>query len=254
MPVDLRLTPEVRGPLSVYPFFAARDLGVDAFVTDRFGGVSDGPYDSLNLGEHVGDDPSRVRENRRRVATAAGVDLADLIIVHQVHGHVVARADTVTPDTNADSLITSSTRHALAILVADCLPVLLVDTSSDQIALVHAGWRGLRGGVLASSLACFADPARVHAFIGPSISAEGYQVGPEVAQHFIHIDAAVLSDVGDRSRLDLRRVAIEQLRTRGVAMEHMSTSTQSTNGGETFFSDRALRPCGRFALVARRTS
>lgn len=254
MPTELNLTPEVRGPLSVYPIRAAREFGIDAFVTDRFGGTSDGPYDSLNLGDHVGDDPERVLENRRLVANAIGVTLGDLLIVHQVHGREVALANAVNLDTRADAILSSSSSQALAILVADCLPMLLFDESSGVLAVVHAGWRGLRSGVIANAVARFTNPSSVHVFIGPSISFEGYQVGPEVADNFIHIDDAVLADGGDRSRLDLRRVALEQLRVLGVDRERVSMSTQSTDGGETFFSDRANRPCGRFALVARRAS
>jgi len=254
VPIELNLVPEVRGPLSVHPFVGARDHGVDAFVTDRFGGVGEGPYESLNLGDHVGDEHGTVLENRRRVAAAIGVALDQLLIVRQVHGTSVALADSFDPDEHADAIWGGSAELALAILVADCLPVLLVDSSGDDFAVVHAGWRGLRSGVIANVVSRFTDPRSVHAFIGPSISPEGYQVGPEVAGNFLHIDRAVLADVGDRSRLDLRRVALEQLRVLGVGDENISISTQSTDGGETFFSDRAARPCGRFALVARRAS
>ena len=254
MPIELRLFPEVRGALSVYPIDAARAAGIDAFVTDRFGGVSEGSFDSLNLGDHVGDDPQRVLENRRRVAGAIGVSLEDLVIVRQVHGSDVVEAESVDAETKADAVLSSSSRRALAILVADCLPLLLFDVSSHEFAVVHAGWRGLRNGVIARTLTHFAEPRSVHAFIGPSISPESYQVGPEVAGHFLHIDGAVLSDTGDRSRLDLRRVALEQLRVLGVGDERVSSSAQATDGGGSFFSDRAERPCGRFALVARRAS
>jgi YfiH family protein len=254
VPAELILVPEARGALSVYPVEGARDFGIDAFVTDRFGGVSEGPYDSLNLGVHVGDEPERVIENRRRVARAIGVDLDRLVIVRQVHGNDVVRGELANPETSADAILTSAPDHALAILVADCLPVLLFEESSAQFAVVHAGWRGLASAVLASAVAQFGDPGSVHAFIGPSISAENYQVGPEVAAYFSAVASAVHPDGGDRSRLDLRRVALSQLIALGVSDDHLSISTQATDGGETFFSDRAVRPCGRFALVARRAS
>ena len=92
----------------------------------------------------------------------------------------------------------------------------------------------------------------VHAFVGPCISFEGYQVGPEVAASFAHVRGALRADGGDRSRLDLRRVAVHELSTNGVFDDHIEVCAQSTDGGETFFSDRAARPCGRFALVAKR--
>jgi hypothetical protein len=252
--VELTLHAERRGSLSVYPVTPLREFGVDAFVSDRFGGVSDGPYESLNLGVHVGDEAANVEENRRRVARAAGVDAANLAIVRQVHGDRVLAITSAPPDVGADSLVTSSSQLALAMLVADCVPILLVDESSTTFAAVHAGWRGLAANVLANAVAYFERPASLHVFLGPAISFEGYQVGPEVAALFADVTDAVRPDVGDRSRLDLRAVAAWQLRRLGVADERMLISTQVTDGGETFFSDRARRPTGRFALVAKRRS
>jgi YfiH family protein len=254
VPSDVVLHAERRGSLTVYPVENARVLGVDAFVTDRFGGVSSPPYDTLNLGDHVGDSLDDMRENRERVATAVGVDVARLVTVKQVHGAHVLEASSVTPSSEADALIDDDGELALAILVADCLPPLLVDASSKRFALVHAGWRGLESGVIARSLSHFNDAATVHAFVGPSISSEAYQVGPEVAEHFTDVEGALSPDGGDRSRLDLRLVATHQLSKAGVRDDFIVRSQQVTDGGEVFFSDRARRPCGRFALVAKRVS
>jgi YfiH family protein len=238
----------------VHPVESVRELGVDAFVTDRFNGVSEGPFESLNLGDHVGDDVVAVHENRRRVAEAIGVSAARLITVRQVHGSNVLDARAVDESSQADAIVSDESDVALAILVADCLPLLLVDDSTSRFALVHAGWRGLAAGTIAATLARFADVRRVHAFIGPSISLEGYQVGPEVARLFADVPRAVLADGGDRSRLDLRQVATTQLLDGGVPDQQIVCSRDVTDGGEVFFSDRAQRPCGRFALVARRAS
>lgn len=247
---ELTLSPEVRGPLRVYPFDEARNLGVDAFVTDRFGGASVGPYESLNLGDHVGDHDEHVRENRRRVALALGV--AQLVIARQVHGANLIEAGAVTSTTQADAIVADGPSVGIAILVADCVPILLVDATSPQFCVAHAGWRGLHNGIIATSVNAFANPRSVHAFIGPSISAQAYQVGPEVAEHFADVPYAVFADGGDRSRLDLRRVVTHQLKSLGIHDAHLTLARQSTDGGETFFSDRATRPCGRFALVATR--
>ena len=245
--------PERRGPLTVHPVPGLRQFGVDAFVTDRGGGVSTGPYESLNLAAHVSDRAKDVEENRRRVAGTIGVDVERLVIVRQVHGNHVVDASRATPDTEADALHCTSGDLALAILVADCVPIVLVDAASPRLCVVHAGWRGLGSGVVASALATFDDASTVHAFVGPSISSEGYQVGPEVAQRFVDVPDALGPDDGDRSRLDLRAVARHQLRAGGVDGDRVEVSRQSTDGGGLFFSDRAVRPCGRFALVARRT-
>ncbi|MFY9782818.1 MAG: polyphenol oxidase family protein [Acidimicrobiales bacterium] len=252
MPIDVTLRAETRGALTIYPVESARAFGVDAFVTDRFGGVSKDPYDSLNLAFHVGDDASDVEENRRRVAKAIDVALSKLTTVSQAHGCDVLDAASATSSSEADALVYDVDDLALAVLVADCVPLLLVDASSPRFALVHAGWRGLQRGVIARALAHFEKASNVLAFIGPSISMEGYQVGPEVASHFEDVPGALVSDDGDRSRLDLRCVATSQLLDGGVADGHVVRSTQVTDGGEVFFSDRARRPCGRFALVARR--
>ncbi len=254
MPVELTLRPESRGPLNIYPIEAVRPFHVDAFVTDRFGGVSEAPYDSLNLATHVGDRIAHVRENRQRVADAIGVDLAQLLTISQVHGTDVLDVDGDSPYVEGDGLVSTRADLALAILVADCVPILLVDDASAKFGVVHAGWRGLANGVLKSALVHFANPRSLHAVLGPCISMQGYQVGPDVAAHFSTIRDALRADEGDRSRLDLRHVAARQLSELGVDDQHVTLCRQSTDGGNVFFSDRAQRPCGRFALVAKRSS
>jgi YfiH family protein len=252
VPVELTLKPQQRGTLSVYPIEGAREFNVEAVVTDRFGGVSQAPYDSLNLATHVGDQSEDVEENRRRVAAALGVDDAHLITMSQVHGTEVLDVEANHDNLKGDGLVTSTPGLALAVLVADCVPILLVDEASPRFGVVHAGWRGLATGVIASAICHFEDARTVHAFIGPCISMEGYQVGPDVARHFAAYPESVIADVEDRSRLDLRHVTACQLRELGVLDHHIAHSRQSTDGGELFYSDRAQRPCGRFALVAKR--
>jgi YfiH family protein len=254
VPVEVTLAPEVRGSLSVYPVEALRRFSVDAFITDRFGGVSEAPYDSLNLAGHVGDDEQHVKENRRRVAEAVGVEPDSLITISQVHGNQIVEVGDAPVLGEGDGMVSKRTDVALAVLVADCVPLLLVDESSPRFGVVHAGWRGLAGGVIASALSHFESPEKVHVFVGPSISAEGYQVGPEVATHFASTPDALYRDTGDRSRLDLRRVVTRQLSDLGLIDEHVTVGRQSTDGGEIFFSDRAMRPCGRFGLIAKRSS
>ena len=254
MPIEVALARESRGELGVHPVVSAREFGVDAFVTDRSGGVSEAPYDTLNLASHVGDDVGRVSENRRRLAQGCGIDPEHLVIVRQVHSNDVLEVSGPVEGGEADALVSSTGGLALAVLVADCVPVLLVDEASPRFGVVHAGWRGLAAGVLGAALSRFESPAAVRVFLGPSISPAAYQVGPEVARHFTSVPGALLADQGDRSRLDLRRVAAAQLIELGIADGSIEVSRQATDGGATFFSDRAARPCGRFALVARRAS
>lgn len=252
MATFVELKAERRGELDVYPFLGARNLGVDAFVTSRQGGVSSGPYDSLNLGTHVGDDFEAVEENRSRVARAIGSH--SLVTCSQVHSNTVVDALSAGPSVKADAISTPLSGIALATLVADCVPLVLVDETSSHYCVVHAGWRGLASGVIANAIASFPAGATLHAFVGPCISARSYQVGPEVAANFSQYEGAVLADEGDRSRLDLLRITHLQLTGAGVLDERITFSLQSTDGGGLFFSDRAQRPCGRFALVAKRAS
>jgi polyphenol oxidase len=252
VPVEFALSRVERGSLVVHPLDSAREFGVDAVITDRFGGVSEPPYDELNLGDHVGDEPARVAENRRRVAKAMGVAPERLITMRQVHGHAALEVRGPGDPVTADALVCEVDGLALGVLVADCVPLLVVDASSPRFAVVHAGWRGLATGVIASAIHAFDNPSSLHVVIGPSISPARYQVGPEVAEHFAHVPGAVTPDAGDRSRLDLRRVATHQLVALGVVEDHVEVVTQSTDGGAEFFSDRAARPCGRFGLFARR--
>jgi hypothetical protein len=249
---EVTLTTKPLEVLNVYPIEFARHFGVQAFVTDRGGGVSPAPYESLNLGDHVEDDPANVQENRRRVAEAIGVDASRLVIINQVHGRDVVIANEATAESAGDVIVDFGDGFAVAVLVADCLPILLVDEDSTTLAVVHAGWRGLQDNVLESALEHFEHHDAVHAFLGPCISAAAYQVGPDVAEHFTSVAGALTPDTGDRSRLDLRQVAVAQLLALNVTDDHVTIASQSTDGGETFYSDRAQRPCGRFALVARR--
>ena len=209
-------------------------------------------YTHLNLGSHVDDRVEHVTENRRRVASAIGVAPERLVIVRQVHGNQVLDASISLEAREGDGLFTSSPDLALAVLVADCVPVLIVDESCAAFAVVHAGWRGLSSQILSNAVARFNDPRSLHAFVGPSISFEGYQVGPEVAEKFADVEGAVAPDEGNRSRLDLRLVATRLLVQHGLSDSNIIVSTQSTDGGGLFYSDRAARPCGRFALVAKR--
>lgn len=253
MSVALNLAARSRGDLLVFDLDTMRPWGVDAFVTGRSGGASIGPYESLNLGTHVGDDPTHVAHNRRRVAAALGLAEGALVTTSQVHGAQVNDIDVWNGEPLVgDALVTTRADLALCVLVADCLPLLFVDIAGPRFAVAHAGWRGLAAGVIAATMARFEDPGNVRVVIGPHISPRGYQVGPEVARRFVDVDGAVLEDVDDRSRLNLAAIALHQLAREGVDVNDVALCTPTTDDDSNFFSDRAQRPCGRFGLVARR--
>jgi purine-nucleoside/S-methyl-5'-thioadenosine phosphorylase / adenosine deaminase len=289
------------GGLRLLTWPALDTSGVDAAVTARAGGVSSGPYESLNLSLSVGDDPGRVLENRRRLAAAFGADPGDFVFARQVHGagvRVVGPADRGSgvfslddAVDGADALVTSSPGVMLAILTADCVPVVLHDSQACVLACVHAGWRGTAAGVTAAAVASMSDlgarPARIVAGIGPAVAADRYQVGPDVHQavtqafgpavaSFIHPDTRP-GAAPDRWLLDLRAANRHALRQAGVPDAQIHTTDLPTGpitpvhstdpitvarptdtaqpadltSTGLFFSDRAVRPCGRLALVAR---
>jgi len=241
---------ELRGmlPVATLPMFHA--LGVEAFFTTRDGGVSTGEFASLNLGSNGPDDPDHVRENFRRVASAIGSESVQR--VRQIHSAAVVHIDALVESSEGDAIITNRGGEAVAMIVADCTPLLLVDPARQQLAVVHAGWRGLAAGVIEAAVSALdTDTSQLHVAIGPAISGDRYQVGPEVIAASRHFATHARADVGDRFLLDTRATAHSILKGLGIPRENVIASTQVTDGGAQFFSDRAARPCGRFALVAK---
>ncbi|HEX6420622.1 MAG TPA: peptidoglycan editing factor PgeF [Acidimicrobiales bacterium] len=242
---------------------------VDALVTGRDGGVSTGPYRSLNLGLHVGDVPERVVENRRRAAAALGLALDDMVFCHQTHGREVAvvgdadrgrGAASATDAVPCDAVVTATPGVGLAVMVADCVPLVLYHPGAHVVAAVHAGWRGTVARIAQAAIEAMArlgaDPGGIVAGIGPAVAAERYQVGDDVARA---ARACFGGDAGGLLRPDgtgrwtfdvpgaNRRILAEA----GVPPASIEGSPLATGPGTPFFSDRAARPCGRFAAMAR---
>ena len=200
--------------------------GVGSLVTTRSGGVSAGPYGALdgaptglNLGAHVGDDPAAVTTNRGRLA--AGLP-APVRWLDQVHGTVVHDADAGDPELppRADAAITTRSDIVLAVLTADCLPILLATDDGGVIGIAHAGWRGLAAGVAEATVAAMRAraqaPRRIVAWLGPAIGRAAFEVGSEVRDAFCGIDPAA-ADAFERGRhpgrwhADLVRLARQRL-------------------------------------------
>lgn len=271
-PATSRAMLEERAGLPVLRWPALDRRGVQAVVTTRDGGVSTGAYASLNLGLHVGDDPDAVVVNRQRAAAAVGLDLDDLVVCAQSHGREVVTVtaadrgrgtrhlDDAVPQ--ADALVTREVDLGLVVMVADCVPLVLLDPKQRVLATVHAGWRGTVAGVTTAALeamvALGSDPADVLAAIGPAIPAERYEVGDEVAaaarEAFGDRAGQVLSPrPGGRWSFDLWAANRLQLAAAGVRGEHVLSGERPTGPGTPFYSDRTRRPCGRFAAIARLT-
>ena len=161
----------------------------------RQGGVSRGPYDSLNCGLGSGDDPAAVRENRARAMAALGLEGEALATAHQVHSALVQILEEPTAlaaRPKVDALVTRRRGLALGVLAADCAPVLLADAEAGIVAAAHAGWRGARLGVLEAAVEAMvglgALRARIRAAIGPTIGAASYEVGAEFQATFLAED------------------------------------------------------------------
>ncbi len=189
-----------------------------AFTTRR-GGVSEPPYEELNLGLSTQDLPERVRENRRRALLAMGLDPERLVTAGQIHGAEVRRVIEPGHASSCDALLTSRTDLPLAVSAADCVPVLL--WAPAGVAAAHAGWRGLAAGIVGATSRALAqrmgDAAGIQALIGPAIRGCCYTVGPEVAARF---DPSCVVEEDHALRLDLPRATRLELERSGVSRVH----------------------------------
>jgi YfiH family protein len=260
-----------RGNIDVltWPVFDAFDI--DAIVTTRQGGVSAGPYASLNLGLHVGDEPGGVLENRRRVAAVLDAELGDFVFCVQAHGpnvQVITAADrgrgSLTQDDaipGTDALVTAEAGVVLTVMVADCVPIVLYDPVAHVLACVHAGWRGTVARVSEAAITSMrslgSDPADVIAGLGPAIAPDRYQVGEDVlvaAQRGLKssTEKVIREDGTGKWLFDLWTANQLVLEEAGVAGRNIHVAAIPTGSADgLFFSDREVRPCGRFAAIAR---
>lgn len=160
---------------------------VQSFVTTRNGGASRGPFASFNLGLRCDDDLTAVQKNR---AQLTGLLPQAPRWLHQVHGPRVVDADTLDGETDADASVARRPGTVCAIMIADCMPVLLCDDSGSVVAGAHAGWRGLSSGVVENTVAAMnTDPARLLAWLGPAIGPAAFEVGDDVREAFLAADA-----------------------------------------------------------------
>lgn len=223
--------------------------GVVAGTTTRAGGISAGPYATLNLGAHVGDVAGHVEENRRRFVEHGRLP-GEPRWLDQVHGtDVVIEPQPGIP--TADAMLTRSKNTVCAVMTADCLPLLLASTCGREVAAAHAGWRGLCGGVIENTVRAFSAPAKeVIAWLGPAISPRHFEVGDEVRAVFVQHDGAaaecfVRNEAG-RWQADLYGLA--RLRLAAVGVRQVSGGDRCTFAEkDTFFSYRRDGQCGRMA-------
>jgi YfiH family protein len=240
-----------------------------AGCTGRDGGVSKPPYDEFNVGLHVGDDQQAVVENRRRVARALGIELSSFVIPQQVHGgevQMVTSADrgrgALTSEDaipGVDALITREAGIALAVMLADCVPVVVFDPITPAVGIAHAGWAGTVRHVARNTVAAMrkqlgSDPGTLLAGVGPSIGPDSYEVGAEVAgraQAEFPDTGAVRPQGEGKFLLDLWGCNVADLLEAGLPREHIEVAGLDTfQMPARFFSHRRQQPTGRFLALA----
>ena len=227
---------------------------IKALQTTRHGGVSPAPYDTLNLGMHVEDDPLNVARNRQLLNTYVPTEP---VWLNQVHGVTVVDAGQASCVPDADAAWSQTKRAVCAVMTADCLPVLFCNREGSVVAAAHAGWRGLCDGVIEATIAAMPVPAEsLLAWLGPAIGPRAFEVGAEVRQEFIsrqrEAEAAFapadegtwLGDIYMLARLRLMRAGVTDIYGGGVDQE-FCTYTDS----ERFFSFRRDGRTGRMASL-----
>jgi YfiH family protein len=256
--VDFPESPSAKsGPAALPVVTGPQWKGVHYFCTTRAGGVGTAPHDTLNLGLRAGDQPEAVAENRRRVLAMLP---AEPLWLRQVHGARVVDADGPLEDEPAaDASVTASRDRPLAIMAADCLPVLIADSGGRVLGAAHAGWRGLAGGVLENTLQALRrkcpEASAWQAWIGPGIGPTAFEVGQDVLDAFAAggPDAAELFQPrpGHPGKwlADLPGLAALRLARAGVGTVHRS-GLCTVSDREHFFSYRRDGETGRMAMLA----
>ncbi len=236
--------------------------GVRAVCTTRAGGVSPAPWESLNLGDHVGDDAGRVAANRRRLGDALSLPASPRWL-RQVHGTAVADLDVPASDalSEADAAVATVAGRVCVVMTADCLPVLLAATDGSAVGAAHAGWRGLAAGVIENTVAALrarlAPGVALQAWLGPAIGPQHFEVGDEVRAVFVAADAgadAAFTRQRDRWHADLYQLARRRLAALGI--DQVSGGDRCTYGEEAHFyshrrdvQHRGLDATGRMATL-----
>lgn len=219
---------------------------VKALQTTRKGGVSAAPYDTLNLGLHVGDDPVRVNRNRQSLAPFMP---SEPVWLEQVHGTSVANADVADCRVQADACIARHRASVCVVMTADCLPVLLCDKQGSVVGAAHAGWKGLAAGVIEATVqAMNVAPLSLMAWLGPAISREAFEVGEEVRTAFVtvHPQAASAFVAGQSGKWLADIYALARIRLNALGVTQIYGGNYCTyRESDKFFSYRRDGTTGR---------
>lgn len=235
-------------------FMAARwnaPARVRAVTSLRRGGVSTGPYASLNLGDRAGDDPVRVTENRRRLRYALNLP-DEPFWLKQMHSTRCIDLAVAGADGEADGAFATGPGRVCAVLTADCLPLFASDARGERVGLFHVGWKGLAAGIVEQALSLFADRGDMHCWLGAAIGPGAFEVGPEVrdALEAPGNDSCFAPSVNEgRWMADLYGLVAHRLRRGGVDEVSWDPTACTYNDSERFFSYRRSHRCGRMASL-----
>lgn len=237
----------------IYPDWPA-PASIKAVMTTRHGGVSQSPFDSLNLGDHVNDDPEAVMQNRARIRQQCCLP-SEPVWLTQVHGTEVLAFDQASTGDSADAIVSHASGEVCTIMTADCLPVLFCNKNGTTVGAAHAGWRGLEAGVLEATLQQLkCHPEDVLIWMGAAISQDNFEVGQEVREAFVqtHSDAeqAFIAGQNGKWQADLYALARLRLTFAGVPAENIyggQWCTYAQSG--TFYSYRRESRTGRMASM-----
>jgi YfiH family protein len=225
---------------------------VSIAMTNRHGGVSASPFDSLNLGTHVGDDIYSVMQNRQMLQQQLGLT-CPITWLDQVHGTQVLELDSLKPTEPviADAVYSRSAGQVCAVMTADCLPILLCNKAGTEVAAVHAGWRGLCYGVIEAAVAKFNAPnSELIAYLGPAIGPSTFEVGNEVREAFCQQDIkAEHCFIAHNDKYFANLEGLAQLRLRALGISHIHSASVCTFSDLDYFSYRRSTPTGRMASL-----
>lgn len=225
-----------------------------AFTTTRTGGVSQAPFDSFNLGDHVGDELERVQQNRKHLVALANLPQFPLFL-NQTHSTKVIRLPYQQSDLEADAVYTDKPNQVCLVMTADCLPVLFCNQQGNEVAAAHAGWRGLCDGILEATVAEFKSPTeQIQAWLGPAIGPTAFQVGEEVVEQFCAVDPqarqAFINDPNASGKFLGNLYQLAQMRLQKLGISQILGGDFCTyNDRERFFSYRRDHKTGRMASL-----
>jgi YfiH family protein len=220
---------------------------VKSLQTTRYGGVSGTPYDSLNLGSHVGDVPRAVAHNRQLLSPLMP---SEPVWLEQVHGTRVANADAANCVEQADASVARQQGSVCVVMTADCLPILLCDEAGTVVGVAHAGWKGLAAGVIEATVnAMQVEPHKLMAWLGPAIGPDAFEVGAEVRAAFIAhqaqaAEAFIAHGTAGKYHADIYLLARQRLNTLGIARVFGGQHCTLTEGNR-FYSYRRDGVTGR---------